>query len=257
MIIDCFIFYNELELLFYRLSILYDKVDYFVLVESTRTYTGVDKPLYFEQNKALFDNFKDKIIHVIIDDLKAEPLSKDEVWLNEYKQRNSIDIGIKRLNLKNDDLIIVSDVDEIINPEVIDRLQPNCSLEMDFYYYNLHTLNKNKWYYAKVIDYEFYKKRFASKPNSIRWNSKFSYVIKNSGWHLSYFGDEYFIQNKLKNFAHQEWNSDYYTDVNKIKERMEKSQDLFERQEEQWENIELSSNINLPYKYEDYLKKYV
>ena len=72
MIIDCFIFYNELELLFYRLSILYDKVDYFVLVESTRTYTGVDKPLYFEQNKALFDNFKDKIIHVIIDFFRCD-----------------------------------------------------------------------------------------------------------------------------------------------------------------------------------------
>lgn len=256
MIIDCFIFYNELELLFYRLSILYDKVDYFVLVESTRTHKGADKPLYFDENKLLFKDFKDKIIHIIIDDLKPEPLSKDEVWLNENKQRNSIDIGIKRLGLKNNDLIIISDVDEIINPEIIDTLQPNCSLEMDLYYYNLYTLNKNKWYYAKVVEYEFYKKRFASKPNTIRCNSNFNYVIKNAGWHLSYFGDEYFIQNKLKNFAHQEWNSDYYTDVNKIKEKMEKSQDLFERQEVQWENIELSNNINLPCRYQEYLKKY-
>lgn len=257
MIIDGFIFYNELELLFYRLSILYNKIDYFVLVESPRTFRGAEKPLYYNENKELFKNFQDKIIHIITDDLKPEPLSKDEVWLNEYCQRNAIDIGVKSLNLKNEDLIIISDVDEIINPEMIESLQPNCSLEMDFYYYNLRTLNKNKWYYAKVVDYECYKKKFARKPNSIRWFPRFQSVIKNTGWHLSYFGDEYFIQNKVKNFAHQEWNSDYYTDVNNIRDRMEKSKDLFERKEEEWLKIDIKSNTNLPCKCDEYLRKFL
>ena len=44
-IIDCFIFYNELDLLEYRLNILNDVVDYFVIVESTHTFVGKEKVL--------------------------------------------------------------------------------------------------------------------------------------------------------------------------------------------------------------------
>ena len=54
---DTFIFFNELELLEIRLNILNDFVDYFILVESTKTFTGLDKPLYYLENKnmAYFD----------------------------------------------------------------------------------------------------------------------------------------------------------------------------------------------------------
>ena len=50
-VIDCFIFYNELELLTYRLNLLYAIVDFFVIVESTHTHTGKEKPLFFNENK--------------------------------------------------------------------------------------------------------------------------------------------------------------------------------------------------------------
>ena len=55
-IIDCFIFYNEMKMLEFRLKELNDVVDFFVLVESTKTFTGNDKELFFEQNK---ENFKE------------------------------------------------------------------------------------------------------------------------------------------------------------------------------------------------------
>ena len=61
MLIDCFIFYNELDLLNYRLNILYDQVDYFVIVESTKTHQGYDKKLYYNENTELFKNFEDKL----------------------------------------------------------------------------------------------------------------------------------------------------------------------------------------------------
>lgn len=51
MIYDCFTFFNELNLLEIRLNILNDVVDKFVLVEATKTFSGKDKPLYYEQNK--------------------------------------------------------------------------------------------------------------------------------------------------------------------------------------------------------------
>jgi len=45
-IVDCFIFYNEIELLTYRLNLLKNSVDYFVLIES-RQRLLVKKKNYF------------------------------------------------------------------------------------------------------------------------------------------------------------------------------------------------------------------
>ena len=53
-IIDCFIFYNELDLLTYRLNLLNNIVDYFIIVESTHTFIGKEKKLFFNDNKHLF-----------------------------------------------------------------------------------------------------------------------------------------------------------------------------------------------------------
>ena len=68
-IIDTFIFYNEIELLTYRLSILNEYIDYFVLVEARYSFSGKPKELYYENNKDLFKKFNKKIIHIILDDL--------------------------------------------------------------------------------------------------------------------------------------------------------------------------------------------
>ena len=67
-IIDCFTFYNELDMLTYRLNILNDIVDYFVLVEATHTHVGKEKPLFYKENKHLFEKFNHKIIHIVVDD---------------------------------------------------------------------------------------------------------------------------------------------------------------------------------------------
>ena len=68
-IVDSFIFYNELDILNYRLSILDDYVDYFVLVESRYTFAGDLKPLYYLENKDKFEKFNSKVIHRIIHSL--------------------------------------------------------------------------------------------------------------------------------------------------------------------------------------------
>ena len=256
MLIDCFIFYNELDLLNYRLNILYDQVDYFVIVESTKTHQGYDKKLYYNENKELFKNFEDKIIHVIVDDLKSSPLNYDEIWKNEYLQRNCIDKGIQRLNLKDDDLIMIADLDEIPNPLKIKDFKINGLLEYDLYYYNLHTKNRNKWCKASFVDYLTYKTKFNCQPQSIRNCRNFENKTENAGWHLSYFGDENFIQNKLKNFAHQEFNNENYTNLEYIKNKIKESKDLYNRSNEHWEIVEINNNTNLPYKYEQFLQKY-
>jgi beta-1,4-mannosyl-glycoprotein beta-1,4-N-acetylglucosaminyltransferase len=68
MIFDCFIFFNEFELLEIRLNELNDVVDKFVLVEATKTHQGKDKPLYFEENKKRFSDFSNKMIHIAVSD---------------------------------------------------------------------------------------------------------------------------------------------------------------------------------------------
>jgi beta-1,4-mannosyl-glycoprotein beta-1,4-N-acetylglucosaminyltransferase len=261
-IIDCFIFYNELELLTYRLNVLNPLVDYFVIVESTHTFTGKEKKLYYNENKNLFENFKEKIIHIVVDDLpyKYPNVNFDnrEQWKNEYFQRNAISRGIDNIQLSNDDLIIVSDLDEIPDPSTLDNIKKGDikvhinAFEMDMYYYNLNTKFNDKWYYSKIMSYKIYKE------NGIKCNDCRTFnveIIKQSGWHLSYFGDSNFIKNKIIHFSHQELNTDNFTNISKIEERVKKSGDLYDRNEK-IERIEIKNNRYLPPEYDKYLINY-
>ena len=118
MIYDCFTFFNELDLLEIRLNILNDVVDKFVLVEATKTFSGKDKPLYYEQNKKRFAKFQDKIIHVIVDDFpKPDDKTQDVAFMMESYQRNAILWGLK--SAKDNDVVIIADLDEIPNPETV------------------------------------------------------------------------------------------------------------------------------------------
>jgi hypothetical protein len=147
-IVDCFIFYNEFDLLTYRLNLLNDVVDYFVLVESRHTHVGKEKPLYYNENKQLFERFNHKIIHVIVDDFPHKypniNIENSEQWINEKFQRNCISRGIDKLTLQSTDIITITDLDEIPKPSTLSNIKTNALsisiniLEMDFYYYNLH-----------------------------------------------------------------------------------------------------------------------
>ena len=116
-IIDCFIFYNELDLLNYRLNILNEYIDFFVIVESTHTFTGNPKPLYYDQNKEMFNKFNKKIIHIIVNDvpyiIPNININNNEQWQNEFHQRNSMKKGIDIISdkLDDDDIILSSDLD--------------------------------------------------------------------------------------------------------------------------------------------------
>ena len=111
MIYDCFSYWDEDLLLDLRLKILNKFVDYFVIVEGNKTWQNNPKELRFDLNK--FEEFKDKIIYIPVTDLP----DGDDPYLRENFQRNSILKGLN--NARPDDIIIISDIDEIPNTEKI------------------------------------------------------------------------------------------------------------------------------------------
>lgn len=262
-IIDCFIFYNELELLTYRLNILNNIVDYFVIVESTHTFTGKEKALIFNENKHLFEKFKDKIIHIIVEDFPYKypniNFDNDEQWRNETHQRNNISTGLKRISLNDQDLIIISDLDEIPDPVTLYKCKTNeihvdiHTLEQDFYYYNLNSLIRSKWQLCKIISYKKYK-QLDIKCNDIRHYDT-SRIIQ-GGWHLSYFGNSEFIKNKIINFSHQELNIENFTNITNIEERVKNGADLFNRSWSVIHKIAITDNNYLPPEYDVYLNNF-
>ncbi len=260
-IIDCFTFYNELDLLEYRLNVLNDVVDYFVIVEANQTHAGKQKELYFNNNKERFDNFKDKIIHIVVDlpHVGNINIQNNEQWVNEKYQRNCISLGLNKIELNDNDIIIIGDLDEIADPQLLSDIKKynlNLSihtLEMDFYYYNLNNRQINKWYFSKILSYKIYKELNITCDN-IRFSN--CSKLEKGGWHLSYFGSAEFIKNKIQQFSHQEYNNEKYTNINSIEYKINNNIDLYDRPTDKTEYISIKNNTYLPPLYDKYLKQF-
>lgn len=250
-IVDCFTFYNELTMLKFRLEYLYDTVDHFVLVEATRTHVGNPKPLFFEQNKSMFAKYLDKIVHIVVSDMPMPVVAQTQTKVmytlrRENYQRQCIRRGIQSLALKNDDLIIISDCDEIpdrntIKNKKIDKLY---ALEQDLYYYDLTYQQKEKWTQSRICNYQTYKT--INDPQLIRMTH--CECISNGGWHFSYFGNTDFIVNKIRNFCHYNWFENLTTD--EIKERIQSGKFLIDLNFIELIKIPIEKNTYLPPGYE-------
>lgn len=196
MIVDCFIFYNELDILKKRLRYLDSVVDKFVLVESTATFRGIPKELYYQNNKDIFKEWNDKIVHVVVED---NPVGENP-WVREYFQRNCITRGLDEF--KNDDIVMVSDVDEIPNRTAL-QLPPDvkmCSYNMIAFQYNFNYIQElEPWFGTVITTKDVLMKVSPQKMRDTRWSVPH---YKNAGWHLSSFGDEAFAANKTYNSSH-------------------------------------------------------
>ena len=273
-IVDSFIFYNELDLLFYRLSILDEYVDYFILVESTHSFAGHPKELYYENHKDLFFQFQHKIIHIVVDNFPYKSPNINYVlnqqWENEYHQRNCIQYGLDKLingvGLQDDDILLTSDVDEIPNPTVLMNLRTNRlsfdpntlnRLALDMYYYNLNNRigEGSNWHGIKLMTLHAYKTIRLSFQQMRTWEWTHPVpIIEKGGWHLSYFGNTDFIINKIKNFSHQEYNNDSYINESNLEEFMRTNTNFINKTNLVY--IPIHENTNLPYKYDVYLRQF-
>ena len=228
-IYDCFQFFDENMMLDLRLNILDKHIHKFVIVESKYMHNGKEKKLVFNINN--FAKFKDKIIYVVVDSLpkglcNTENIQDEDEWGNkiidntlliEHTQRNSLVKGLTEAN--DDDLIIVSDVDEIPNLEVKDLKNNKKKLiqfKQSIYYYKFNLkYSSMQWFGSKAC----LKKNFVS-PQWLRdtkerkyplWRldilfSKMKYNsihhVENGGWHFTNIKSPDDIFKKLKNYGH-------------------------------------------------------
>jgi len=238
MIYDCFTFYNELDILEIRLNILNEVVDKFVLVEATKTFNNVNKPLYYEMNKENFKQFSSKIIHVIVDDFPEF----ENAWDFENHQRNNILQGLGFC--KPDDLILISDVDELPNPAFIQNIKPKekeivcICLRLYNFYLNYLSIKHPVWRTnsVKFFRYSIFSMPLNEKyviyndtlvrslnagvtPTKIRLYRNCKYLF-NGGWHFSFMGGAEIISQKIKDYSHQEFNDVQHTDVEIINDRV-------------------------------------
>ena len=163
-IYDCFMYFDEDLLLDLRLNTLDKFVKKFVITEATYTHNG-NKKLNFDINK--FKKFKDKIIYLVVDEQPKNILQLSEedtkdrrgekLILNgmarDYFQRENLSRGIKKAN--DEDLILISDLDEIPNMDKIDKSKINNSIvifEQKMFYYKLNLFYEEyTWLGTKAI----------------------------------------------------------------------------------------------------------
>ena len=225
-IYDCFIYFDEELLLDIRFNILDKFVDKFVIVESKYSHRGEERKPNFNINN--FKKFKNKIDYILLEDNpknlfeinKSDPKINEKIIINgnlrEFYQRNSLMLGLSEA--QDDDLIFISDVDEIPNLENIDF---NKIKNVPYFFnqifccYKLNLFSQMNWYGSRMIrkkklinpqwlrdikDRNYSKWRLDTFFSKKKYNNiKF---IENGGWHFSYLKDPLGVEKKLKSIRH-------------------------------------------------------
>ena len=253
-IFDCFMFYDEEMILDFRLNYLYDLVDQFIIVESSYTHSGKKRKLIFDINK--FSKFKNKINYIVLDDEPKELFEIDgketynkknsKYILNALKrenfQRNHIAKGLK--SASPNDIIIISDVDEIPNLEKnnIKNIKNKILLfNQKFFYYKFNLkLQSFNWYGSKacrkssLISPQWLRNIKSKKYPFWRLDTIFSntkyqdiFFINDGGWHFSNMKTAEDIEKKMSTYLHHREYDLNPLGTNKIKEIMRNKKAIY------------------------------
>ena len=238
-IYDCFTFYNEFELLELRLAELYDYVDHFVIVEADTTFQNKRKDLLYYDNRQRFAQWADKIIYYPVTDMPTH----GDTWGRERHQRNAILKGVQ--DADDNDIIIVSDVDEIPRVETIQKLRSSNAavwgFRMPLFNFRFNYMLVNQDFY--VVWPGACRKRHLQDAEDFRrtrhYLTSFPYnhnesgiqIIEHAGWHFTYFGNEEFARQKIQSFAHDETNDPWILDQLNVEESIRKGAGIIQKDE--------------------------
>jgi len=250
MIYDCFQFFNELDILKLRMHIMSPIVDRFVISEATTTFSDLPEPLYFQENRELFREFEDKIIHVVVEDTPP-----GDTHVRDTFQKSAVGRGL--VGCSDEDIIIFSDLDEIPNPEMIRQILPHfqddkiyhfaqrlfyCYLNMEevsgkllSYAGEFPGVEKPRWIGTKMCRYGLLKEQ-KLELGDLRFPERKECGIRvdDGGWHFGYMGGRgeadprKRVQQKVVSAAHQEYNKkEVLADVG---DRIRDGKDIFGRE---------------------------
>ena len=285
---DCFTFYNEFELLELRLKSLWNVVDYFVIVEANRKHNGESKIFNFWERQDEFKDFLPKIRFVPAD-LSNVPFNGVGDWSIEYAQRNAIMQGL--IDAEPEDLILISDLDEIPAPDVlqriyneeplviVDHLLPRlnadeekflkcvalskatdilaeCPLVMaqKFFYYYFDWVSNATWQGTILT-----KRKNLTMPQELRNLRNLLPRVVDGGWHFSYMGGVERVINKMTSIVDGnelvEKSDENLIDRSHVEEAIAKGADVYNRHDVSDFLPYDARNICLPH-LEEFLRKY-
>lgn len=216
--VDCFLLFDELDMLEIRLNSLSPYVDLFVLCESVLTFSGNPKPLHFQNHQYRFSSFP--IIHVIADGGSTHRTGTHvgDSWGREYYQREVLLLEAFKYT-SNTDIILLSDVDEI--PDLEGYQGQDGVFHQKLYYYYLNCWTGKMWRGTVAR-----MKRNIKSVNGLRDKRKALATI-GGGWHFSTLGSAETIIRKIEAFSHQEHNTE--DRKGKIEDRRRKLEDPYDR----------------------------
>jgi hypothetical protein len=199
MIVDCFTFADELDMLEHRLTELDEAADFFVLVEASVTFQGNPKPLVYATNRERFARWRDRIVHVVAD-LPAGPNN----WLRENTQREHMMIGLDRLHAADDDIVVIADVDEIWRN--LRRPDPLLVFEQTMYVYSFDWVHPDPWPGPVAVTAGLLRRLPESPFTVCRYCRTHDRPerITDGGEHLTWFGGIEATLRKIDSFSHTE-----------------------------------------------------
>jgi hypothetical protein len=218
---EAVLFNDELELLEARFHEGQDDVDKWVILEAAETFTGKPKPLYFEENKNLFEPWLDRVVHVVADLPAGEP------WDRERAQRDAL----SQVQIPGNDVVALCDGDELVARWAWPVLENKTAtgtvvLPMQQYYYTL------RWATPLVLA----RTRAARRKDIGRFGewadtpppSAFHEVtqLDGAGWHLSCLGGPERVAKKLQSFSHTELSDPMWANIDNCRKVIKQGWDL-------------------------------
>ncbi len=283
-------YYDEDLLLDLRLNFLDKFVKKFVISEATYTHNGNKKKLKFNINE--YKKFKDKIIYLVVDKqpenilelVEGEKKDKrgEKLILNgmarDYFQRESLNEGLKETD--DEDLILISDLDEIPNLEKLNFSDINNNIllfEQKMFYYKLNLFYANyKWIGTKgtkkknFISPQWLRNIKGKKYSKWRLDTFFSkkkysnlLFVKDGGWHFTCLKSPEELERKLLNFAHHYEFQESKLKLNDIKKMVREKRALYDhnvdQQDFKWSGktlLQKTGHSSLPSHVANNLEKY-
>ncbi|KAM7266945.1 hypothetical protein ACFE04_009111 [Oxalis oulophora] len=247
-VFDAVLFSNEMDILMLRWKELYPYITQFVILESNSTFTGIPKPLRFANNRKKFEFIEPRLTYGMIG---GRFVKGENPFVEEAYQRVALDQLLRIAGIEDDDLLIMSDVDEIPSAHTINLLRwcedipPILHLQLKNYLYSFEFLYDSNSWRASVHRYETGKTRYAHYRQT-------DVLLADSGWHCSfcfrYITDFTF---KMRAYSHNDRiRFSHFLNPKRVQDIICKGADLFDMMPEEHTFRELIGKMGpIPHSY--------